>query len=262
MRPAGAGGSEPSPSRFDALSEDELEAVVTELQRRLDVCRSRIAETFVLVGTLAASSDAAAPFERLLVNDESCPAWAGEPLVVWRRGSQAWAVHEACPHAGISLAEADIEDFGSRYPTSGPCIACPAHMYVFDAGSGACLTDVNTRAARTYATYTRQAAGGLEVWVSRQPRPVDSGAYERVGLEAGNAIQLELVSIGLKRRFGEDSDEERGGEGGGPFGTEQQCGQPQPPLDLEPTLELPDDEGVRQFHEYVHAHACHVNAID
>ena len=39
---------------------------------------------------------------------------------------------------------------GTRKRLQGPCIACPAHAFVFDAGSGRCLTNPGTPDARTH----------------------------------------------------------------------------------------------------------------
>ena len=72
---------------------------------------------------------------------------------------EVFAVQEACPHAGISLFSSDIEDFRDedlgRTGLDGPCIACPAHSYVFDAGTGRCLTNPGTPDARTLGRSVR-----------------------------------------------------------------------------------------------------------
>lgn len=127
--------------------------------------------------------------------------------MVWHRGGVAWAVQEACPHAAISLHDADIEDFSLEFPmTAGPCVACPAHMYVFDVGSGHCLTNGLTPAARTYPVHTSRAGGdgqgALHVWLGRTPRPPPSTSV-KASRAVGNEIQLRLVDMGLKRRFGD-----------------------------------------------------------
>ncbi len=187
-----------------------------------------------------------------LVNSAMCDAWTGEPLVVWHRRDEFYACQEACPHASISLTGADIEDFrpcsgqcgGSAAAAerlefdgqaidasdlaglSAPCVACPAHMYVFELQHGVCLTNASTRPARTYEVFTRpsaRTAGLLSVHVATAPRARPEGEAEHlqkavaagsardghrvksvspVSAAAGNAIQLALVSKGLERRYG------------------------------------------------------------
>ena len=89
-------------------------------------------------------------------------------------------MQSACPYAAISfpLQMSDIEDFGKDFPTTtkGPCIACPAHMYVFDLGSGRCLTDRLTPDARLYTvrrTGPHQRDGVddsfYSLWTCREP---------------------------------------------------------------------------------------------
>ena len=113
-------------------------------------------------------------------------------MVAWIRKdlSAGWATQLACPHAAISLAESDIEDLRIDYPsTAGPCIACPAHMYmyVFDLGSGACLTDEITPSARVYDVLISQHSGTAGVWVARVPLVV----YDPIaGRQYGTAFAL------------------------------------------------------------------------
>jgi hypothetical protein len=103
-------------------------------------------------------------------------------------------------------------------------------MYIFDLGSGLCLTDRRTKRARTYAVIRSgphaDAAGGSVycLWLGRTPRPMPDGARrdelsdaddaddENGTAAAGhdvpfdvsvaNEIQLALVAKGLERRFG------------------------------------------------------------
>mgnify|MGYP002820183485 CR=1 FL=1 len=90
---------------------------------------------------------------------ETHPEWQAENVCVWYRRlpgaeTEVFAMQESCPHAGISLVESDIEDFRSTdlgTSLQGPCIACPAHAFVFDAGSGRCLTNPSTPNARTHS---------------------------------------------------------------------------------------------------------------
>jgi len=205
------------------------------LRLRLALLRERIEREYLHVTTLPEECSSAGDTEyapRLLVNDEEYPDWNGEGVVLWHRrnGEDAWAVQVRCPHAHISLAESDIEDFGASFPsTLGPCIACPAHMYVFDLGTGRCLTDRHTPRARTYAVRRTgpHCAAGVSprcfgLWLARKPyggdavgcSDADADGGVDVGpndadadVSVGNQIQLALVAKGLRRRFG-DPDRE------------------------------------------------------
>ena len=72
-------------------------------------------------------------------------------MAVFHRLEVVIAVGNACPHAGIDLVGGDMEDFG-KHGVDGHCIACPAHCYVFDTTTGACITNPKTRAATLYDT--------------------------------------------------------------------------------------------------------------
>jgi nitrite reductase/ring-hydroxylating ferredoxin subunit len=219
--------------------------IATELRAarlllRLALLRRRIEERFLLVEatndgddhrpatqTLPLHVSSCTPvddhkdddYQRRFVNDIEFPSWNSEPVVLWQRESEAWAIQLACPHAGISLAESDIEDLTVQYPsTSGPCIVCPAHMYVFEVGTGRCLTDDVTAAARTYATVRSTHGSTHCLWLARTPRAAGSSdgvahpgmphmhkASNKVkpSRADGNAIQLHLVNKRLRRRFGD-----------------------------------------------------------
>jgi nitrite reductase/ring-hydroxylating ferredoxin subunit len=225
---------------------------VQRLMLRLALLRHRIDRTHLLIQTLPIHAQSAMdaegePFaERVLVSRETHPTWTGESVVAWYRKdlSAGWASQLACPHAAISLAESDIEDLRMDYPsTAGPCIACPAHMYVFDLGSGACLTDEITPSARVYdVLISTHSSGTAGIWVAREPRCTATSSppaavlqggsvvkkpgglilhAARPGADAprvegspdchssrkvGNAIQLRLVEKGLRRRFGDFED--------------------------------------------------------
>ena len=179
---------------------------------------------FVAVGELPSAQLQASTWTRLLINSQDVPAWTGESIIIWHRAGECWAVQEACPHAGISLAQSDIEDFrldvnGEAAPgLGGPCIACPAHMYVFDIGTGACLSNSRTHHARTYAVrLDRVADGGATISVCPEATPAKaqppqaSEAAPGVPRTVANKIQLELVQIGLERKFGPASSDGAGG---------------------------------------------------
>ncbi len=176
-----------------------------------------------------------ARFASFAVNGGTCAGWDGERVVVWRRGLRRfWAVQEACPHAAISLAASDIEDLSDAFAdgTRGPCISCPAHAYVFDLGTGACLTHPRTKDARRYRVglwrrrRLRQRAGDGDgddgdeagaaaaagegggsdeevlVWLSKAPMPPEARDGRQVDRATGNAIQMEMVRRALEAKFG------------------------------------------------------------
>ena len=195
----------------------------------------------------AAAGEAAgvgALFQSFAVHRSTCAAWEGERVVVWRRGlTSFWAVQEACPHASISLAMSDIEDLSDAFAgsTRGPCISCPAHAYIFDLGSGACLTHPRTKDVRRYhvglwrvrgtanewqvSGYKSEeggeegggsegGGGGSEadgssgksevilVWLSKEPMPPEAREFRQVDKATGHAIQMEMVCRGLEAKYG------------------------------------------------------------
>ena len=193
--------------------DDQIDSDPMRLQLRLSLIRRRIDQQYVLANTVvlsaAEASDSRDFAERVLVTAAAFETWSGEDVVLWHRrdGSAGWAMQLACPHASISLACSDIEDLSDTFPsTSGPCIACPAHMYVFDLGSGHCLTDRLTPRGRVYdvRTSTHTSADGRVtrgLWVARTPKPDIADCKPDIAV--GNAIQLKLVEKGLRRRFGD-----------------------------------------------------------
>jgi len=203
------------------------DGALPRLRHRIALLRERIERVYVHVHTLKPNETVAtAEFNRFVVDRSTCSQWSGEPVVVWHRGLDFWAMQEACPHAAISLEASDIEDLMSEFPnTQGPCISCPAHAYIFDLGSGACLTNANTNDARRYPvglTVGRwprllTASTGdddetdddaLQVWLGREPLPPAVGAREAVGQKVGDAIQIQLVRRALERKFGAFDEDE------------------------------------------------------
>ena len=74
-------------------------------------------------------------------------------------------------------------------------------MYVFDSGSGACLTDRHIPAARTYEVRTEKPASDVVVRLHVRTRPTDVSHRESaVSVETANKIQLALVEIGGKQK--------------------------------------------------------------
>ena len=77
-------------------------------------------------------------------------------------GNGAAALQNACPHAGVGLARGDIDeiDIEDLIPAGSAgealavpagasrrklgCVACPAHSWVFDLLTGACITNPTT----------------------------------------------------------------------------------------------------------------------
>ena len=168
----------------------------------------------ILVKTLTEAEATATEFSHFEVSQETLPSWDGEAVIVWHRGAdELYATQEACPHASISLLEADIEDYrpcaaGTLVVEGldGPSIACPAHMFVFDVGSGRCLTNRTCASARIYAVAARRTpTGGADLFVVPTPKPPIAGE-SAVARDDANAIQLALVDKGLRRRFGDGGD--------------------------------------------------------
>ena len=219
----------------------------------------------ILVATLP-SSLSATEYVCIDLCVETHPEWPAENIVVWYRRlpgaeMEVFAMQEACPHAGISMVESDIEDFRSTdlgTSLQGPCIACPAHAFVFDAGSGRCLTNPGTPDARTRsaggtrgpsfdlcplpllgrlatarllcdsrACLTRPAIapcdpGRYPAWAVATPRHIEvfvrptphprssssSSTQATISREVANFIQLAMVDRALRRRYGDESDDE------------------------------------------------------
>lgn len=190
-----------------------MDDATASLLLRLAVIRQRIDRHFFMIAELTAGASTGDFEPPIVVTEDTHEGWEGENVLIWHRrdGTDAWAVQQKCPHASISLQMADIEDFTASFPTTrGPCIACPAHMYVIDLGSGRCLTDTVTPTARTYAVHrtgphTRdESAAFYCLWLAREPH--GTAPNEAATLDVGNQIQLQLVAKGLRRRFGDLDD--------------------------------------------------------
>ena len=206
-------------------------AAIDRLRVRLALLRERIERQFFCVAHIPVPStpSTSEAFEQnILVSEDLCPGWEGENVLVWYRrdGADAWAVQAKCPHAMVTLEMSDIEDFTASFPsTQGPCIACPAHMYVIDLGSGYCLTDDETPRSRIYPVHrsgphaaphssaastsgddTPPVSDVYCLWLGREPlEPPHSADDTKPDIDVGNQLQLELVAKGLRRRFGDDS---------------------------------------------------------
>ena len=55
----------------------------------------------------------------------------GEDVVLYRRGSEIFALGNECPHQGGNLCDGWIE---------GDILSCPLHGWEFDLRSGVCMT--------------------------------------------------------------------------------------------------------------------------
>lgn len=106
----------------------------------------------------------------------------------------------SCPHAGIDLLGGDVEDLGN-----GPVIACPAHTFLFDATTGACLWDPSRGVPTTPALKTFEVSEESgEVWVRPKLEP-PTGNAEEWDQAVADALQMEMVGRALERKF-PDSD--------------------------------------------------------
>ena len=89
----------------------------------------------------------------------------------------------------------------------GPCVACPAHTFVFDAGSGRCLTNPRTPAARTYPAWAEATPdGGARIFCRPEAKPPAAPSLVPVTREAANQIQMALVEKGLRLRYGDGTE--------------------------------------------------------
>ena len=171
----------------------------------------------LLVATVPSSS-LSADFACLDISSDNIPQWPGEPIVVWYRrvpgteDCEVFAMQEACPHASISLVESDIEDLRAENvgKLSGPCISCPAHSYVFDLGSGKCLTNRETPDARTYPAWAEPTPSGdaVRILVRPERHPPNAPGPPPLSQQEANSIQLEMVDRALRRRFGDEEEDD------------------------------------------------------
>lgn len=76
----------------------------------------------------------------------------GEDVVLYRRGSEIFALGNECPHQGGNLCDGWIE---------GDILSCPLHGWEFDLRTGVCMTIPGESAAR-YAVSVDQGAIYLE----------------------------------------------------------------------------------------------------
>ncbi len=88
------------------------------------------------------------------------------------------------------------------------CVACPAHSWVFELSTGACITNQSTRPARVHRTHIDEA-GVVSVSVRPvQPGREDVDVVGSIPQEVANKIQLDMVATALARKF-PDSDSDQ-----------------------------------------------------
>uniref|UniRef100_A0A7S4T876 Rieske domain-containing protein n=1 Tax=Alexandrium monilatum TaxID=311494 RepID=A0A7S4T876_9DINO len=169
-----------------------------------------------------------------------------------RGGRDVFAFSRLCPHAGLDLSRGDIEDLclpgveradasgeaaagGERRPKlreppgqprgAATFVMCPAHSYVFDARSGACVWDATLRQPPATAplktahvcvsrvfpipgvVWLKQATAQAAAASGEPAADLGNGggpaaALPEMNQEAANEIQLEMVMRGLSRTYG------------------------------------------------------------
>ena len=151
---------------------------------------------FVDACSLADVKAAAARYRGLEVNV------GGVSLSLYRaRDGTVTCVETACPHAGHRLCDgyaADPGDIEDLLPGTGVLATCPAHSYVYDTRTGACLASFGAGAGRCIVRATR--IDGDRVLVSAEASP------ETLPLalpkERSNAIGMRCVELALDEKFG------------------------------------------------------------
>ena len=88
------------------------------------------------------------------------------------------------------------------------CVACPAHSWVFELSTGACITNRATRPARVHRTLIDED-GMVSVSVRAvHPAKEDADEVASIPKAAADRIQLDMVAKALARKFPDsDSDE-------------------------------------------------------
>ena len=88
------------------------------------------------------------------------------------------------------------------------CVACPAHSWVFELSTGACITNRATRPARVHRTLIDED-GVVSVSVRAvHPAQEDADEVASIPKAAADRIQLDMVAKALARKFPDsDSDE-------------------------------------------------------
>jgi len=87
----------------------------------------------------------------------------GRALVVVRKGSEFFALREACPHAGASLSRGRVVGLprqalpgnAAGYEREGEILTCPWHGWSFDLRTGRSLVKPEKVRVRAYAVSVR-----------------------------------------------------------------------------------------------------------
>ena len=151
---------------------------------------------FVDACALAAVDAAAARHRGLEVNV------GGVSLSFYRaRDGTLTCVETACPHAGHRLCDgyaADPGDVEDLLAGTGVLATCPAHSYVYDTRTGACLASFGAGAGRCVVRATR--VDGDRVLVSAEASPETRPLA--LPKERSNAIGMRCVELALDEKFG------------------------------------------------------------
>ena len=86
--------------------------------------------------------------------------------------------------------------------TGSVLLSCPAHAYIYDTGSGSCITDKNGGVTRRWEVRVRDVDGVRMVEVGGPMAVVEEKDRPVVEKEVVNRIQLALVEKGLDRKYG------------------------------------------------------------
>ena len=150
---------------------------------------------FIDACALAAVDAAAARHRGLEVNV------GGVSLSFYRaRDGTLTCIETACPHAGHRLCDgyaADPGDIEDLLPGTGVLATCPAHSYVYDTKTGACLASFGAGAGRCVVRDVR--VDGDRVLVSAEPAPSINLALPKA---QSNAIGMRCVELALDEKFG------------------------------------------------------------
>ena len=150
---------------------------------------------FVDACALAAVDAAAARHRGLEVNV------GGVSLSFYRaRDGTLTCIETACPHAGHRLCDgyaADPGDIEDLLAGTGVLATCPAHSYVYDTKTGACVASFGAGAGRCVVRATR--VDGDRVLVSAEPAPSINLALPKA---QSNAIGMRCVELALDEKFG------------------------------------------------------------
>ena len=116
------------------------------------------------------------------------------------RDGTVTCIETACPHAGHRLCDgyaADPGDIEDLLTGTGVLATCPAHSYVYDTRTGACLASFGAGAGRCVVRATR--IDGERVFVALEPAPSIPLVLPKA---QSNAIGMRCVELALDEKFG------------------------------------------------------------